>query len=92
MHSVDDDGVGLSLPLLAEAQFVVCGIIALFGWARNCTNHADLSHLKVEENAGQFLAEEPNLPSSIIRISDRKNNTLSESRPIKQASLRNCKT
>ena len=30
MHSVDDDEVGLSLPLLAEAQFVVCVIWALF--------------------------------------------------------------
>ena len=30
VHSVDNDKVGLSPPLLAEAQFVVCVIRALF--------------------------------------------------------------
>ena len=30
MHSVYDDDVGLSLPLLAELQFVDCVICALF--------------------------------------------------------------
>ena len=72
MHSVDDDEVGPSPPLLAEAELVVCGITALFSWARNCTNHPDLSHLRTEANAGRLLAEEPNLPPRIIRISGRK--------------------
>ena len=72
MHSVDDDEAGLSPPLLAEAQFVVCVICALFSWARECTKHPDLSHLSAEANAGLFLAEEPNLPPRIIRLSDRK--------------------
>ena len=53
-------------------SFLVLGISALFGWARNCTNQPDLSHLRIEANAGQLLAEEPNLPSRIIRISGRK--------------------
>ena len=39
VHSVQDDEVRLSPPLLAEAQFVVCGISILFGWARNCIKH-----------------------------------------------------
>ena len=72
MHSVDDDDVGLSRALLAEAQFVVCGISAPFSPARNCTNHPDLSHLRKEANAGRLLAEEPNLPPRIIRIWGRK--------------------
>ena len=72
MHSLDDDEVGLSPPLLADPQFVVCGSSALFSWARNCTNHTDLSHLRTEANTGRRLAEEPNLPPHIIRISARK--------------------
>ena len=30
VHSMNVDDVGLSLPLLAEVQFVACGISALF--------------------------------------------------------------
>ena len=69
---VKDDEVGLASPLLAEAHFVVCVICALFSRARECTNHPDLSDLRTEANAGPLLAEEPNLPPRIIRISDRK--------------------
>ena len=72
MHSVNDDEVELSPPLLAQAQFVVCGMRALLSWARNCTNHPDLSHLRTEAYAGRLLAEEPNLPPRIIQISGRK--------------------
>ena len=72
MHSVDDDEVGLSPPLLAEARFVVCVICALCSSARGCTNHPDLSSLRTEANAGLLLAEERNLPPRIIRISDSK--------------------
>ena len=72
VHSVDYDEFGLSPPLLAEAQFVVCGISDLFSWARNCTNHPHLSQLRTEANAGRLLAEEPNLPPHIIRISGKK--------------------
>ena len=72
MHSVDNDEVGLSPPLLAQAQLVVCVICALFSWATNCTNHPDLSHLRPGANAGRLLAEEPNLRPCIIRTSDRK--------------------
>ena len=73
VHSVDDDEVGLSPPLLAEAQlFFVRGISALISWARNCTPHLDLSHLRTEANAGRLPAEERNLPPRIIRISGRK--------------------
>ena len=72
MHSVDDDEVGLSPPLLAKAQFFICGISALFSWARNCTNHSDLSHLRTEANAGRLLAEEPSLPPRIVWISGLK--------------------
>ena len=36
----------------------------------------NLSHLRTEANAVQRLAEEPNLPRRIIRVSDRKSNTL----------------
>ena len=43
MHSVKDDVVGLSLPHLAEVQFVDYVICAVyFGRANNCTNHPDL--------------------------------------------------
>ena len=39
MHSMYDDQVGLSSPLLGEAQFVDVVISAAwFGAARNCTN------------------------------------------------------
>ena len=69
VHSVNDEDVGLSPPLLAEVQFVVCGSSALFSWARSCTNHPNLSHLRTEANAGRLLAEEPNQPPRIIRIS-----------------------
>ena len=69
VHSVDDCKVRLSPPLLAEVQFVVCRSSALFSWARKCTNHPDLSHLRAEANAGRLLAEEPNEPPRIIRIS-----------------------
>ena len=72
MHSVNDNEVGLSPPLLAEVQFVDSGSCALFSWARNCTNHPDLSHLRTEANTGRLLAEEPNQPSRIIRISGWK--------------------
>ena len=72
MQSVSDDEVGLFQPLLAEAQFIFCGISALFSWARNCINQPDLSHLKAQANAGGLLAEEPDLPLRIIRISGRK--------------------
>ena len=72
VHSVDDDEVELSPPLLAEAQFVVCWISALFSWVRYCINHPDLSHLRTEANAGRLLAEEPNLRPRIIEISRRK--------------------
>ena len=72
MHSVDDDEVGLPPPTLAEAQFFVCGISTLFSWARNCTNHPDLSHLRTEAYAAGLLADEPNLPPRIIQISGRK--------------------
>ena len=50
MHSVYDDVVGLSSPLLAEVQFVDCVISALFGLGRKlkvaegnccCTHHPD---------------------------------------------------
>ena len=68
MHSVNDDEVELSSPLLAEAQFVVCGISASI----SCTNHPDLSHLRTEANVGQLLAEEPDLPLCILRISGRE--------------------
>ena len=72
MHSVNVDEVELSPPFLAEAQFFVCGISALFSWARNCTNHPKLSHLRTEANAGRLSAEDPNLPPGNIRISGRK--------------------
>ena len=72
VHSVNDNEVGLSLPLLAEAQFVVCGFSALFSWATICINHPDLCHLRTEANAGRLLAEEPNQPPGIIRISGWK--------------------
>ena len=58
VHSMDDDEVGESPPLQAEAQFFVCGISALFSGARNCTNHRDLSYLRTEANAGRLVAEE----------------------------------
>ena len=35
MHSVDDDEVGLSPPLLAEAQFAVCVICTPFSMRQN---------------------------------------------------------
>ena len=35
VHSVDEDEVGLSPSVLAEAQFVVCVICALLAWAKN---------------------------------------------------------
>ena len=72
MHSVDADEVELSPPLLAESQFVICGISALLSWVRCCTNHPELSHLRSEANAGRLLAEEPNLPPRIIPISGTK--------------------
>ena len=72
VYSVNDDDVGLSAPLLAEAPFVVCRISALFSWARNCINHPDLSHLRTEANAGRLLAEKPHLPPRFIRISGCK--------------------
>ena len=72
MHSVNADEVGLSSPLLAEVQLVVCVISALFSWARECTNHPDLSHLRTEANAGRLLAEEPDEPPCIIGISGWK--------------------
>ena len=72
MPSVDDGEVGLSPPLLAEVQFVVCVSSALFSWARNCTNHPDLSHLRTDANAGRRLAEEPNQPLPMIQISGWK--------------------
>ena len=65
---------------------------ACFTWVeRNCccTNHPDLAHLRTEANAGLLLAEEPNLHRHIIRVSDRKKNTVSKSSPIKQANSRN---
>ena len=68
MHRMNDDEVQLSLPFLAEAQFVVCGISALFSRASNCTNHPDLSHMRTEANAGRLLGEEPYLPRRIMRI------------------------
>ena len=46
MHSVNDDEVKVSPLILAEVQFVDYAISALFSWARNCTNHPDLSHLR----------------------------------------------
>ena len=57
VHSVNDGELGLSATLPAEAQFVVCGIIALYSWARNCTDYPDLSHLRTEANGGPLLAE-----------------------------------
>ena len=72
VHSVNDDEVRQSAPLLAEAPFVVCVICAPFSSARDCTNHPDISHLRTEANAGLSLAEEPNLPPRIIPIFDRK--------------------
>ena len=72
MHSVDDDEVGLSRPLLAEVQFVDCGSCALFSWARNRTHHPDLSHLRTEADAGTLLGEEPKQPLRIILISGWK--------------------
>ena len=55
VHSVNVDGVELSPPLLAEAQFFfVFGNSTLFSWARNCTYHPDLSDLRTEANAGQL--------------------------------------
>ena len=71
LHSMEDDDVGLSPPPLAEAQFVVCVICALFSWAANCIDQPDLFHLTTEENTGQLLAQEPNLPPGIIQISHR---------------------
>ena len=76
MHSVNEDEVGLSPPLLAGAHFGVCGIRALSSWGRNCTKNPDLSHLRTEANAGWLLAEEPNVPPHIIRISGRKKYTV----------------
>ena len=72
MHSVDDDEVALSPPLMDEATFAACVICSRFSWARECTNHPDLSHLRTEANVGRLLAEKPNLPPRIIQISDRK--------------------
>ena len=72
--------------LLAEAQFVVCVSCALFSWATNCSNHADLSHLRTEASAVRPLAEEPNLRPHIIRISGRKMiRSLKAALPSKQA-------
>ena len=72
MQSLNDDKVGLSVPLLAGVQFVDCGSCALFSWARDCTNHPDFCHLRTEANAGRLLAEEPKQPPRIIRISGWK--------------------
>ena len=72
VHSVNDDEVRLSPPLLAKVQFVVCGSSAMFSLGRNCTNHPDLTQLRSEANAGRPLAEEPNQPPGIIRISGSK--------------------
>ena len=69
MHSLNDGEVGRSPPLLAEVQFVDCGISALFSWAANCTNHPEPSHLRTEADARRLLAEEPNQALRIIRIS-----------------------
>ena len=72
VHSVDDGVVGLSPPLLAEVQFVVCGSSALFSCARNSSNHPNLSHLRTDANAERLLAEEPNQRPRIIQISGWK--------------------
>ena len=72
MHSVNDGEVEPSPPHLAEVQFVDCGISALFSLTRDCTNHPDLSDLRTKANGGQLLAEEPNQPPRIIRISGWK--------------------
>ena len=53
----------------------VCVICALFDWggkiaAAPITLY--LSHLRTEAKAGQLLAEEPNVPRRIIRVSNRK--------------------
>ena len=84
MHRVNDDEVGLSPPLLPEVQFVLCGSCALFCWARNCTNHPDLSHLRTEANAGRLVTEEPNQPPRMIRVSGWKK--LAVQKPPYQAS------
>ena len=78
MHSVDDDEVGLSPPLLAEAQFVVCVICALFSMGEKwevaegnycCTTSPFcLSHLRTKADEGRLAAEEPNQPRCIIQV------------------------
>ena len=82
MHSVDDDEVGLSPPLLAEAQFVVCVICALFNMGENwgvakgncccTTSPVSLSHLRTKADEGRLAAEEPNQPRCIIQVLGRK--------------------
>ena len=78
VHSVADDEVGLSLPLLAEARFVVCAICAVFSIGErwevaegNCcctTSPFSLSYLRAKADEGWLAAEEPNQPRCIIRV------------------------
>ena len=54
-----------------------------------CTNHAHLSHLRTEANAGLLFAEESE-PASLYYTGLRKHkNTPSKSSPVTQARLRN---
>ena len=78
MHSGDDDVVGLSPPLLAQAQFVVCVICALFSTGTQwevaecnccCTpSPFSLSHLRTKADDGRLAAEEPNQAYCIIQV------------------------
>ena len=76
--SIIADEVGLSPPLLAEAQFVVCVICALFSTGNkresaegNCsctTSPFSLSGLRAKADEGRLAAEEPNQPRCIIQV------------------------
>ena len=78
MHIVDDDEVGLSSPLVAEAQFVVCVICALFRMGEkwevvegNCcctTSPFSLSRLRIKAEDGRTATEEPSQPRCIIQV------------------------
>ena len=78
MQSEYDDVVRLSPPLVAEAQFAVCVICALFSMGTQwevaegnccCANSPfSLSHLRTKADDGQLAAEEPNQPYCIIQV------------------------
>ena len=57
MHSVYDDEVGLSSPILAAYSLLIVLSAPFLGWAKKwkvakgnccCTNHPDLAHLRTK--------------------------------------------